>query len=67
MAVSIGMKAGDLVKVNDTSDWSGLYGIIDRVYGNTAFVFCTKRPGKLHRVALGQLLKVSLKTKDTKR
>lgn len=58
------MKVGDLVKVNDTSDWCGLYGIIDKMCGDTAFVFCIKRPGKLHPVALGQLLKVSFKTKD---
>lgn len=61
------MKVGDLVKVKDASDWCGLYGIIDRLYGDTAFVFCIKRPGKLHPVSLGQLQKVNFKTKDGKR
>lgn len=57
------MKVGDIVKVNDASDWHGLYGIIDKLYGNTAFVFCEKRPGKLHPVALKELLKISFKSK----
>ncbi|HYF82495.1 MAG TPA: hypothetical protein VEB00_05655 [Clostridia bacterium] len=57
------MKVGDMVKVNDASDWHGMYGIIDKMYGETAFVFCIKRPGKLHPVALKQLLRVSFKSK----
>ncbi len=57
------MKVGDIVKVNDASDWHGMYGIIDKMYGDTAFVFCIKRPGKLHPVTLNQLLRVSFKNK----
>jgi len=57
------MKVGDIVKVNDASDWHGMYGIIDKMYGDTAFVFCIKRPGKLHPVNLNQLLRVSFKNK----
>ena len=57
------MKIGDFVKVNDASDWHGLYGIIDKMYGDTAFVFCIKRPGKLHPVSLKQLLGVSFNSK----
>jgi len=57
------MKAGDFVKINDTSDWKGLYGIIDKLCGDTAFVFCVKRPGKLHPVSVKQLLKVSFRSK----
>lgn len=56
-----------MVKVKDASDWCGLYGIIDRLYGDIAFVFCIKRPGKLHPVPLGQLQKVNFKTKDGRR
>lgn len=55
------MKVGDFVRVNDASDWSGLYGIIDRTYGDTAFVFCIKRPGRLHPVNMGQLIKIGFK------
>jgi hypothetical protein len=58
------MKVGDFVKVNDASDWQGLYGIIDKMYGDTAFVFCVKRPWKLHPVPLSQLLKVSFKCRE---
>lgn len=57
------MKVGDIVKVNDASDWHGMYGIIDKIHGDTAFVFCVKRPGKLHPVLLNQLLRVSYKSK----
>jgi len=57
------MKVGDIVKVNDASDWHGMYGIIDKMYGDTAFVFCVKRPGKLHPVPLKHLLRVSFKNK----
>jgi hypothetical protein len=57
------MKVGDIVKVNDASDWHGMYGIIDKMYGDTAFIFCIKRPGRLHPVPLNQLLRVSFKSK----
>lgn len=57
------MRIGDFVKVNDASDWQGLYGIIDKVYGDTAFVFCVKRPGKLHPVSLKQLIRVNFKSR----
>lgn len=57
------MKVGDIVKVNDASDWHGMYGIIDKMYGDTAFVFCVKRPGKLHPVSLKYLLRVNFKNK----
>lgn len=58
------MKVGDFVRVNDASDWCGLYGIIDRMYGDTAFVFCIKRPGRLHPVDMRQLIKISFKAKE---
>lgn len=57
------MKIGDFVKVNDATDWNGLYGIIDKIYGDTAFVFCIKRPGKLHPVSIKELRRVSFKSK----
>lgn len=50
------MKAGDMVKINDTSDWNGMYGIIDKIDGEIAFVYCVQRPYQLHPVFLKNLI-----------
>jgi hypothetical protein len=54
------MKVGDTVKVNDHSDWHGLYGVIDEIQGNMAFVYCVAHPDKLHPVLLENLQRCNL-------
>ncbi len=58
------MQVGDIVRVNDKTDWQGLYGIIDRIHEDLAFVFCVNRPGHLHPVSLKDLISEEIKTKN---
>ena len=50
------MKVGDIVKVNDRSEWHGMYGIIDRIHDDIAFIYCVGRPGQLHPVPVWELV-----------
>jgi hypothetical protein len=50
------MKIGDIVKINDDTEWRGMYGIIDKIQGEIAFVYCVNRPEKLHPVQLEMLI-----------
>ena len=51
------MKIGDIVKVNDTTEWNGMYGIIDLIDGDVAFIYCVIRPERLHACHFNDLLK----------
>ncbi|MFZ5353172.1 MAG: hypothetical protein ACOZCL_10695 [Bacillota bacterium] len=55
------MNVGDIVKINDKTEWHGMYGIIDKIEGEIAFIYCVNRPEKLHPVPLGLLIKDDLK------
>lgn len=49
------MEVGDIVRIDDKSEWQGMYGIIDRIHGDIAFIYCVARPGRLHPVPLAEL------------
>jgi hypothetical protein len=54
--LEVAVRVGDIVKVNDKSEWQDMYGIIDRIHDDIAFVYCVTRPGQLHPVPLSKLI-----------
>ncbi len=50
------MKNGDIVRINDRTEWHGMYGIIDKIQDQTAFIYCVSRPERLHPVRLDLLI-----------
>ncbi len=50
------VKIGDIVRIDDRTEWQGMYGIIDKIEGEIAFVYCVSRPERLHPVPLNFLV-----------
>lgn len=43
------MEVGNIVEIQDNNEWKGLYGIVDCIYENVAYIFCVQHPWYLYK------------------
>lgn len=44
------MNVGNIVKIEDNNDWKGMYGIVQYIHDDEAYVFCVQMPWYLYKV-----------------
>lgn len=42
------MRIGAVVKINDSNEWNGLYGVVRYICKNIAYIFCVQNPCNLY-------------------
>lgn len=41
------------VKLHTNNEWNGLYGVVDNIKNDIAYIFCTKHPDYAYRIIKG--------------